>query len=181
MSCDHLSHITHPSLATATFVKRDKIMQSNTLITQKVESVLDLMQGKRVSFRDLLMHVLDGKSSRCSSYRRRLFDDLELMLSRIDQHKRGREILRTWALSLSCKIIDHEMRKVKRAFTMRTSKITPDFVEAWSFSGLRSTVEEKAPILCELLCAGVQTRHTRKKGKKDPMIVCILSRYFILG
>jgi len=147
-------------------------MQSTPLPVQKVENVLDYMQDKRVSFRDLLFHILDGENPRCSSYRRWVFDNLESILARIDQHKRGRKILGIWALSLMCKIIDREMRKVKKAFTMKTTEITPDFVEAWSFSSLRNVVEEEAPTLCKLLCAGAQTARVRKKGKKDPMVVC---------
>jgi len=149
-------------------------MQSNPSIARKVEDVLDFMQDKRVSFVDLLTYILDGQSTRCSSYRRRVFDNLESTLTRIDRHKRGRDILNKWALSLLCRIVDREMRKVKRAFTMKTNEITPEFVEAWSFSGLQNVIEERAPILCELLCACVQTRHTRKKAKKDPMVVCTL-------
>ena len=56
---------------------------------------------------------------------------------------------------------------------MKTTDITPDFVEAWSFSGLQNVVKEKAPTLCELLQAGIQTTRARNKGKKDPMAVCI--------
>jgi len=151
-------------------------MQSNPSITRKVENVLNFMQDKRVSFMDLLTYILDGQSSCCSSYRRRVFDDLESTLARIDRYKRGRDILNKWALNLLCRIVDREMRKVKRAFTMKTNEITPEFVEAWSFSGLQSVIEERAPVLCKLLCACVQTRHARKKAKKDPMVVCTLHR-----
>jgi hypothetical protein len=126
-------------------------MQSNDSLAQKVERVLNFMQETRLSLMDLLTYILDGKGPRCSPYRRRVFDDLELTLSRIDRHKRGREILRRWALGLSCRVIDREMRKVKRAFTMKTGETTPDSAEAWSFYGLRNVVEEKAPVLCELL------------------------------
>ena len=176
MSCD-FGHITLPIPALGTCAQRDNRMESTSLPTQRVEKVLDFMQDKRVSFMDLLIYILDGKGPRCSSYRRRVFDDLESTLARIDQHRRGRVILRKWALGLSCKIVDCEMRKVKRAFTMKTSEITPEFVEAWSFSGLQSVIEVKAPTLCELLRAGVQTKHARKKGKKDPMTVCTFPNY----
>jgi len=173
MSCD-IGHITLPVPAINTFAGRDSTMQSTASLTPKVENVLDYMQEKRVSFKDLLSYILDGQNPRCSSYRHRVFDDLESTLSKIDRHKRGREILRKWALSLACKIVDREMQKVKRAFTMKTTEITPDFVKAWSFSGLQNVVKEKAPTLCELLCAGVQTGRARNKAKKDPMVICIL-------
>ena len=145
-------------------------MQSTPLLAQKVESVLDYMQDKHVSFKDLLFHILDGKNPR-RSYRRWVFDDPESILTRIDQRKRGRKILGIWALNLMYKIVDHEMRKVKKAFTMKTAEITPDFVEAWSFSSLRNVIEE-APTLCKLLSTGAQATRVRKKGKKDPMVVC---------
>ena len=32
---------------------------------------------------------------------------------------------------------------------MKTSEITPEFIEAWSFSGLRRAVEEKVGVLME--------------------------------
>jgi len=176
MSCD-LGHITHLVPPTDTLAERDHTMQPTASLTQKVENILDYMQEKRVSLKDLLSYILDGQSPRCSSYRRRVFDELESTLARIDRHKRGREILRKWTLSLACKTVDREMRKVKGAFTMKTTEITPDFVEAWSFSGLQNVVKEKAPTLCELLCAGVQTGRARNKGKKDPMVVSIIPRH----
>jgi hypothetical protein len=84
--------------------------------------------------------------------------------TRVDQHKRGRDILKKWTLSLFCKVVDRETRKVKKAFTMKTSEIAPEFVEAWSLSGLQGVVEEESLVLCELLYTGVQTRRARKKG-----------------
>jgi len=96
---------------------------------------------------DLLVYILDGQSPRCSSYGRRVFVNLESTLTRIARHKRGRDILNKWVLSLLCRIVDREMRKVKRAFTMKTNEITPEFVGAWSFSGLQNVIEERAPIL----------------------------------
>jgi len=59
MSCD-LGHITLPIPATDTFAKRDNIIQSTASLTQKVESVLDYMQDKRVTFKDLLSYILGG-------------------------------------------------------------------------------------------------------------------------
>ena len=54
---------------------------------------------------------------------------------------------------------------------MKTTGITPDFVGVWSFSGFQNIVRGKAPILCKLLYAGVQTTRARKNGTKDPMVV----------
>lgn len=151
-------------------------MQSAPITVQKIEKVLSYMQDNRVAFVDVLSYIIDTQSSRCASYRRRVFDDLESILGRIDRRKRGREILRKWTLSSMSKVVDREMRKVKSAFTMKTTEITPDFVEAWSFTSLRNVVKEKAPTLCELLCVGVQTTRARNKRKKDPMVVCAVPR-----
>ena len=153
-------------------------MQSTGSPSQKIEEILNHMQKDRVSFVDVLSYILDNDSSRCASYRRRVFDTLESTLTKVNQHKRGREILRRWTLTSMCDSVDREMQKLKRAFTMKTTDITPDFVEAWSFSGLRNIVEEKAPTLCELLHAGIQTPRAKEKGKKDPMAV--RSRRFLL-
>jgi len=48
-----------------------------------------------------------------------------------------------------CRIVDHEVRKAKRAFILKTSEITPEVVEAWPFSGLQGAVGEKTPVPCE--------------------------------
>ena len=112
---------------------------------------------------------MDDQGRRCTAYRRWVFDGLESILTRIDRHKRG--ILRMWALTLMCKAIDREMCKVKKAFTMKTAEVTPDFVEGWSFFGLQGVAEENAPTLCELLRVGVQTTHARNKGQRDRMVV----------
>jgi hypothetical protein len=152
-------------------------MQSAPSSIQKIDRVLDYMQTNRVTLKDLLFHVVDNQGHRCTAYRRRVFDDLESILTRIDRYKRGRGILRKWALALMCKTIDREMRKVKKAFTMKTAEITPDFVEGWSFSGLQGVAEENAPTLFELLRAGVQTTRARNKGQKDPMVVSSVLPY----
>ena len=148
-------------------------MQSTHLSTQKIEDVLDYTKKKHVAFKDILSYILDDRSSRCSSYRRWMFDDLESILSRIDRYKKGRNTLRAWSLSSMCKIVDWEMRKVKQAFAMNTKEITPEFVEARSFPSFRRSIKEKAPTLCEVLLAGVQTARARNEGKKDPMVVCL--------
>ena len=88
-------------------------MQSTHLSTQKIEDVLDYTKKKHVAFKDILSYILDDRSSRCSSYLRWMFDDLESILSRIDRYKKGRNTLRAWSLSSMCKIVDWEMRKVK--------------------------------------------------------------------
>ena len=145
---------------------------------------LGLAGGKRVKKKltdILLMYVLDSQNPRCSSYRRWVFDDLDSTLSKIDQHKKGQDALRTWAVNLVCKVVDREMQGVKRAFTMKTTEITPDFVEVWSFSTHQNVVEEKAPTLCNLLHACVQMRQVRNKGKKDPMVVRTFPRYSFPG
>ena len=69
-------------------------MQSAALSTQKIEKVLDYMRDNRVTLVDVLSYVMDSKSPRCASYRRRVFDNLESTLVQINQHKRGRELLR---------------------------------------------------------------------------------------
>ena len=153
-------------------------MQSTTFSSQKVENVLDYMKTKHVAFGDVLFYVLDGQSPRCASYRRWVFDDLESTLAQIDQYKRGREILRNWSLNLVCKVVDREMRKVKKVFAMNTREITPEFVEAWSFSGFRDAIKANAPTLCEVLLAGVQTARARNEGKKDPMVVRVFHGYY---
>jgi hypothetical protein len=110
-------------------------MEPTPLLAQKVERVLDCMRDKRVSLTDFLSYVLDTQSPRCASYRRWLFDGLESTLDKVDEHRRGREILRKWSLSLTSRVINREMQKIRIAFTMKTAEITPDFVETWSFSG----------------------------------------------
>ena len=174
-SCD-LGHITHPSPPSIHLLYTrivGNLMQSTPLSTQKIEDVLDYMKHKHVAFKDVLSYILDDRSSRCSSYRRWMFDDLESILTRIDRYKKGRNTLRSWSLSSTCKIVDREMRKVKQAFAMNTKEITPEFVEAWSFPGFQRAIKEKAPTLCEVLLAGVQTARARNEGKKDPMVVCL--------
>lgn len=85
------------------------------------------------------------------AYRRRIFDDLESTLAMIDRHKRGRDLLRKWTLGLACKVVDREMRKVKTSLTTKATEVTPDFIEAWLFSGFQNVVKENVPVLCELL------------------------------
>lgn len=115
-------------------------MEPASPLTQKVEDVLGYIQNNHVTFKDLLSHVLVGQTPRCASYRRWFFADLESILTQIDKCKKGREILRRWTLDLVCEIVDREMRKVTKAFTIKTTAITPGFVEAWSFSSLQSVV-----------------------------------------
>ena len=86
-------------------------MQSPGLPSQKIEGVLDYMQNNRVSFMDVLFYVLDSDSQRCASYRRRVFDDLESTLTRIDRHRRGREVLRQWTLKSMCEVVNREVQK----------------------------------------------------------------------
>ena len=153
-------------------------MESTPFPTKKVYDVLDLMRDTRVSFMDVLSCVMNDETPRCAAYRRRVLGDLELIFTWVSRYKSGRATLKKWALDLMCKVVDQEMRKTKQAFTMKTTEITTDFVEAWSFSGLQNTVKENAPTLCELLYAGVQTKRARSKGKKDPMAVCAAFRHF---
>ena len=154
-------------------------MQSTSFPAQKIENVLDYMRDMRVPFKDILSYILNEQSDRCKSLRRWIFDDLESTLARIYQYKKGRRILRLWSLDLVCRVVDQEMRKVKKAFTMNTKDITPEFVEAWSFSGFQMVIKENAPTLCEVLLAGIQTARARNEGKKDPMLVRVFpSRRF---
>jgi hypothetical protein len=164
MSCD-FGHITLsiPG-AIGACAKRGNNMQSNSLLAQRVENVLDFMQDKRIFFMDLLIHILDGRGPRCSPYRRHVFDNLESTLTRIDQHKRGRDILKKWALSLFCKV-DREMRKVKRAFTMKTSEITPELVEASGrFPAFKASSRRK-PLSCANSC--VQVFRRDMQGRRE--------------
>jgi len=119
---------------------------------------------KHVAFKDILFYVLDGQSPRCASYQRWVFDDLESTLARIDQYKRGREILRNWSLSPMCKVVDREMRKVKKAFAMKTREITPEFVETWSFSGFREAIKANTPT--------IQAFKRHAQGMKERRIRC---------
>ena len=59
-------------------------MQSAPITVQKIKKVLSYMQDNRVAFVDVLSYIIDTQSSRCASYRRRVFDDLESILGRID-------------------------------------------------------------------------------------------------
>ena len=147
-------------------------MQSTGFPTHKVEKILKDMKDKHIAFKDILSYVLDSRNPSCASYRRWMFDDLESILARIDQYKRGREILRTWSVSFVCKLVDREMHKVKKALTMKTSEITPVFVEAWSFPTFQDVIGRNAPTLCQVLLAGVQTARAKNERKKDPTVVC---------
>ena len=178
MSCD-FGHITLPTPAIDTLTAHDISMQSASFSPQKIENVLDYMKNERVPFKDILSYVLNDQTSvRCASLRRWIFDDLESILTKIYQYKRGRKILRDWSLRFTCKVVDREMQKIKKAFTMNTREITPEFVEAWSFSGFQTAIKENAPTLCEVLLAGVQTSRARNEGKKDPMLVRVFLSYF---
>ena len=151
-------------------------MQSTPLSTQKIEDVLGDMKKKHVAFKDILSYILDDRSSRCSSHRRWVFDDLESILTRIYRYKKGRNTLRAWTLSSTCKIVDREMHKVKQVFAMNAREITPEFVEAWSLASFQRAIKEKAPTLCEVLLTSVQTARARNEGKMDPMVVRLFPR-----
>ena len=139
--------------------------------TQKIENVLNYMKKKHVPLKDVLSYILDDPSPRCVAYRRWVFEDLESMLDQIDEYKEGRQILKRWSREFTCKVVDREMQKVQKAFTMTTDGITPEFVETWSFSRLQETIERSAPTLCAILLAGVQTARAKKERKRDPMVV----------
>jgi len=139
------------------------------------------MKTKHVAFKDVLSYIVGDPNPRCVSYRRWMFDNLESLLDQINQHNGGREALRDWSLTLVCKTVTQEMEKVKKAFTMKTSEITPEFVEAWSFPGFQDVVSKNAPTLCQILLAGVETARAKKERKKDPMTVCGFPRSHFSG
>jgi len=151
------------------------------LATRKIEDVLDYMKVKHVAFKDVLSYIVGDPNPRCVSYRRWLFDNLESILDQIVQYKGGREVLENWSLSFVCDAVAREMEKVKKAFTTKTSEITPEFVEAWSFPGFQDVVSRNAPILCQVLLAGVQTARAKKERKKDPMVVRSFPRSHFSG
>ena len=106
-------------------------------------------------------------------------DNLESTLARIDRYKSGQDILNKWALSLLCRIIDREMRKVKRAFTMKTNEITPEFVEAWSFSDLQSVTEESFHLVQTPVC--MRSDETRKEEGKEGPSGCMYTPSLLLS
>ena len=166
----------HPSIHLLYTRIVGNLMQSTPLSTQKIEDVLDDMKKKHVTFKDILSYILDDRSSRCSSYRRWMFDDLESILTRIYRYKKGRNTLRAWSLSSTCKIVDREMHKVEQVFAMNAREITPEFVKAWSLASFQRAIKEKTPTLCKVPLTGVQTARMRNEGKVDPMVVRLFPR-----
>ena len=156
-------------------------MESTPLASRKIENVLDYMKTKHVSFKDILSYIVGDPSPRCVSYRRWLFDDLEPILDQMVRYDGGRVALRNWSLNFVCKSVAREMEKVKKAFTMKTSEITPEFVETWSFRGFQDVISRNAPTLSRILLAGVQTTRAKKERKKDPMIVCSFPGSYFSG
>lgn len=147
----------------------------------RINKILSLLRGGRLSPFDLVLEVLDEYQPKYSSYQVEFYKEnnqkLTLLLNKISSNTNGRRKICSWiessGLDLVCEIVSKEMDEVQKAEKVSTlTSITPDFIKSWDISGRA----DMAPCMTQILLSAAETRLAHEKNKiKTPDAVSTLN------
>ena len=146
----------------------------------RINKILSLLRGARMSPADLLLEVLDEYKPQFGSYQTEFYKEqnqkMVRILDTVMANSNGEDKLRKWLLGtglpLVCNSVSDEMDAIQKVENLPgLASITPDFISNWGISDH----SDLAPLTTNILLSAAETLTAHNKNQfKTPDAVRVI-------